>query len=159
MHKKTPVLESFFNAVAGIRLAAALKSENQHEYFPGNVREFLRRDILYNIYETLFVIIFFLLLLLFFYREAFLCTFFISNQDQALALKVPYIFKVFRTQSCLAVAQQFDRVTFVCEKYSNFRDSKFISMISDFEVFAIMLLRERNFSVLSVQQLVVVYYK
>ena len=58
--------------------------------------------------------------------------FFLSNQDQASALKVAYIFKVFRAQSCLMVAQQFDQITYVYEECNNFQDSKLIFMISDF---------------------------
>ena len=50
----------------------------------------------------------------------FLC---ISNQGQALTLKVAYIFKVFGTQSCLMVAQQFDQVTYVCKEFNNFQNS------------------------------------
>ena len=42
---------------------------------------------------------------------------------QALTLKVAYIFKVFRVQSCLIVPQLFDRVIFACEEYVNFQDS------------------------------------
>ena len=74
------------------------------------------------------------------------------------ALKVADTFKVFRVQSCLMVAKsckvalQFDQVTYVCEKYNNFQDSNSIFMISDFKIFPIMLLRQMNFGVLSVQQ-------
>ena len=60
--------------------------------------------------------------------------FFLSNQDQASALKVAYIFKVFRAQSCLMVAQQFDQITYVYDECNNFQDSKFIFMISDFKI-------------------------
>ena len=70
--------------------------------------------------------------------------FFLSNQDQASALKVAYIFKVFRAQSCLMVAQQFDQFTYVCDEYSNFQGSKSIFMISDFKIFPIMLLKQLN---------------
>ena len=38
----------------------------------------------------------------------------------------------------------------VCEEYIDFQDSKLIFMISDFEIFPIMLLRGMNFGVLSV---------
>ena len=61
-------------------------------------------------------------------------TFFLSNQDQTSALKVAYIFKVFRAQSCLMVAQQFDQITYVYDECNNFQDSKFIFMISDFKI-------------------------
>ena len=57
--------------------------------------------------------------------------FFLSNQDQTLALKVAYIFKVFRAQSCLMVAQQFDQITYVYDECNNFQDSKLIFMISE----------------------------
>ena len=67
--------------------------------------------------------------------------FFLSNQDQAPALKIAYIFKVFGAQSCLIVAQQFDQTIYVYEECNNFQDSKLIFMIIDFKVFPIMLLR------------------
>ena len=89
----------------------------------------------------------------FFMRKYFITVtlaFFISNQGQASALKVSYIFKVFGTQSCLMVAQQFDQVTYVCEEYNNFQDSKSVFMTSDFKFFPIMLLRQLNFGILSV---------
>ena len=36
--------------------------------------------------------------------------FFINNYGQTLALKVAYIFKIFKAQSCLMVALQFDQI-------------------------------------------------
>ena len=57
---------------------------------------------------------------------------FIYNQGQASALKVAYIFKIFRAQNGLMVTQQFYEVTQVCEEYNNFQDSKSKFMISDF---------------------------
>ena len=75
---------------------------------------------------------------------------FISNYGQASDLKVAYIFKAFGAQSCLMVAQQFDQVTYVCERNGNFQDSKPIFMISDFKIFPKVLLRQLNFGALSV---------
>ena len=49
----------------------------------------------------------------------------------------------------LMVAQQFDQVTYLCEEYNNFQDSKSIFMISYFKIFPIMLLRKLNFGVFS----------
>ena len=57
--------------------------------------------------------------------------FFISNQGQALALKVAYIFTVFGAQSCLMIAQWFDQVTYVCEECINLQDSKLVFMITN----------------------------
>ena len=85
--------------------------------------------------------------------------FFISNWDQTSALKVAYIFKVFRAQSCLMVAQQFDHAIYVCEEQNNFQNSRSIYLIKNFKVFQIMLLRQLNFAVLSIQQLFYVYCK
>ena len=50
-----------------------------------------------------------------------------------LGLKVAY---------CLA--QQFDQLTYACEEYNNYKNSKSIFMISNFKVFPIMLLRQRK---------------
>ena len=44
---KTPVLESLFNKVAG------LKKRLQHKCFPVNIVKFLKTPILKNIYERL----------------------------------------------------------------------------------------------------------
>ena len=49
-------------------------------------------------------------------------------------------------------AYLFDQVTNVCQKNSDFQDSKPIFMISDFKIFPKMLLR-MNFGALSVWQL------
>ena len=84
---------------------------------------------------------------------------FINNQGQSSTLKVSYIFKVFGTQSGLMVAQQFDQVTYVCEEHRNFQDSKSILMINDFKILPIILLRQLNFDILSVYQLLYIYYK
>ena len=43
----------------------------------------------------------------------------------------------------------FDQVTYACEEYNNFQDSKSIFMISDFKIIK-MLLRQLNFGALSV---------
>ena len=61
---------------------------------------------------------------------------------------VPLKIKVFGAQSCLTVAWQFDQVTFVCEEYSSFQDSKLIFMISDFQIYPVKLLKQLNFDVL-----------
>ena len=61
-------------------------------------------------------------------------TFFLSYQDQASALKIAYIFKVFWAQSCLMVAQQFDQTIYLSKECNNFQDSKLIFMISDFKI-------------------------
>ena len=42
------------------------------------------------------------------------------------------------------LAQQFDQLTYACEEYNNYKNSKSIFMISDFKVFPIMLLRQRK---------------
>ena len=47
--------------------------------------------------------------------------------------------------SCLMIAQQFDQVTYFCQEYSNFQDSKSIFMMSNFSIFPIMLLGPLNF--------------
>ena len=44
-------------------------------------------------------------------------SFSISNQDQASALKVAYIFKIFEDQSCLIAAQWFHQVSYVCQEF------------------------------------------
>ena len=60
---------------------------------------------------------------------------FIRNDGQASALNVAYIFKVFRTQKCLMVAQSFDLLLLicVCEECNNLHNSKSIFMITDFK--------------------------
>ena len=85
--------------------------------------------------------------------------FFISNYGQASALKVAYIFKVFRAQSCLILGYWFDQVTFVCKECNNLQDSKSILMIIDFKIFPIMFLGQLNFDGLSIKQLFYVYCK
>ena len=85
--------------------------------------------------------------------------FFISNQGQASAIKIAYIFKVFGAESCLMVASQFDQVTYVCQECNNFHDSRSIFLKSDFKIFLIMLSRQLNFSVFLGQLLFYVYYK
>ena len=76
--------------------------------------------------------------------------FFISKQVQTSALKVAYIFKGFGAQSCLTVAQYFDQVKYVCEKYSTFLDSKSIFKVCDFKNFSITLFSQLYFVVLLV---------
>ena len=44
-------------------------------------------------------------------------------------------------------AYYFDQVTFSCEEYNNFHDSKLIFIIIDFKTFAMLLLRQLNFGV------------
>ena len=80
---------------------------------------------------------------IFWYNQIY--TFFISKQGQASALKVAYIFKVLGAQTCLMVAWQCDQVTYVCEEYRNFQDSKSIFLTSDFKIFPILLLRQLNY--------------
>ena len=57
--------------------------------------------------------------------------------------------------SCFVV----DQVNYVCEECYNFQDSKLIFLISDLKISPIMLLRQLNFGVLSVELLFYVYYK
>ena len=76
---------------------------------------------LFYIYTILLFFFFFVLQKFFF--------FFTSNQGQASALKVAYIFKVCGAQSCLWVSQWYDQVTYVCEERNNFQDSKSIFII------------------------------
>ena len=52
-HSKTPVLESLFNKVAGLRPPALLKKRHQHSSFPMNFSKFFRTSILKNICERL----------------------------------------------------------------------------------------------------------
>ena len=78
---------------------------------------------------------------------------FLSNQDQASALKIACIFRVFGAQSCSMVAQQFDQITYVYEECNTFQDSKLILMISDFKIFPIMLLRQLNCGVTAILRL------
>ena len=44
--KKTPVLESFLNKVAGLRPAALLKKDSKKEKSPVNIAKFVRTPIL-----------------------------------------------------------------------------------------------------------------
>ena len=76
--------------------------------------------------------------------------FFYKQLGSGLSPQSSLYFKVFGTQSCLMVAQQFEQVTYVYKKYNNFQDSKSIFMISDFKTFPIMLLRQLNLGVFSV---------
>ena len=62
-------------------------------------------------------------------------------------------------QSCSMFAQQFDQVTLFCQKSSSFQNSKTIFMISDFNIFPIMLSILLNFGLLSVYLLFHIYYK
>ena len=59
-------------------------------------------------------------------------------------------FQVFRGSKLLNGCLVFWQVTYVCEEYNHFQDSKSIFMIGDFNIFPIMLLRQLNFGVLSV---------
>ena len=47
-HRKTPVPESLFNKVAGLRLLTLLKNRPRHGYFPVNFAKFLRTPFLWN---------------------------------------------------------------------------------------------------------------
>ena len=86
------------------------------------------------------------------YMSEFTLSFFISNLGQVSALKVTYILKFFGAPSCLMVAQQFDLVTSAGEECNNFQDSKSMFLISAFNIFPIMLLRQLNFGLLSAKQ-------
>ena len=52
-HKKTPVLDSAFNKVAGFWTCKFIKKKLQHKFFPANFSKFLRTPILKNICERL----------------------------------------------------------------------------------------------------------
>ena len=52
-HKKTPVLESLFNKVAGLRTWNVIKKTLQHSCFPVSFVKFLRTPILKNFCERL----------------------------------------------------------------------------------------------------------
>ena len=51
--RKTPVLESLFNKVAGLRARSFIKKRLQHRCFPVKLATFLRTSILKNICEQL----------------------------------------------------------------------------------------------------------
>ena len=42
IHRKTPVLESLFNKVAGLKVCNFIKTRLQRRYFPVNVEKFFR---------------------------------------------------------------------------------------------------------------------
>ena len=52
-HRKTPVLESLFNKVAGLRVCNFIKTRLQHSFFPVKFSNFLRTPTLKNIWERL----------------------------------------------------------------------------------------------------------
>ena len=64
-------------------------------------------------------------------KKSYKLYFFMNNQGHASTLNVTYVFKVFRAQSCLMVAQ----VIYVCKEFNSFHDSKSIFMINDLNVF------------------------
>ena len=53
IHRKTLVLGSHFNNVAGLHACNFFKKSFQHRCFPGNIPNFLKTSILKNIYERL----------------------------------------------------------------------------------------------------------
>ena len=44
VHKKTPVLESLFNKVAGLKAYIFIQKRHQHSCFPVNIAKYLRTD-------------------------------------------------------------------------------------------------------------------
>ena len=86
-------------------------------------------------------------------------TFFYKQLGSGFSPESCLYFQVFGVQSCLMIAQWFDLVTYAFEECNNLQDSKSIFMICDFRIFPIMLLRQLNFGVLSVSQLLYVYCK
>ena len=52
---------------------------------------------------------------------------------------------MFKAQSSLIATYKIDQVTFFCEEYNNFQDSKSIFVIIDFKTFPELLLRQLNF--------------
>ena len=53
IHRKTPVLESRFDKVAGLKVCNFTKKRLQPRCFPANIAKFLRAAILKNISERL----------------------------------------------------------------------------------------------------------
>ena len=53
IHRKTPVLESILNTVAGLKTYNFILKRLQHRYFPVNIAKFLRTSVLKNICEQL----------------------------------------------------------------------------------------------------------
>ena len=53
IHRKTPVLESFFNRFAGLQACNFIKKRLQHRCFPAKFTKFLRIPILKNICQQL----------------------------------------------------------------------------------------------------------
>ena len=56
-HRKTPVLESFFNNVGGLQACNFIKKILQHWCFPMKIAKFLRIPILRNISERLLLFV------------------------------------------------------------------------------------------------------
>ena len=55
IHRKTSVLESLFNKVAGLQACNFIKKRYQHRCFPVNISKFSRTSILKNICVRLLV--------------------------------------------------------------------------------------------------------
>ena len=53
IHRKTPVLKSLFNKVAGLKACNFIKKRLQRRRFPANIAKFLRTAILKNINERM----------------------------------------------------------------------------------------------------------
>ena len=53
IHRRTPVLMSLFNKVAGLRACNFIKKRFQHRCFPVNIAKFLRTPISKNFCERL----------------------------------------------------------------------------------------------------------
>ena len=53
IHRKTPVLESLVNKVAGLKAYNFIKKRFQHRCFPVNIQKILRTTVLKNIRESL----------------------------------------------------------------------------------------------------------
>ena len=54
IHRKTPVVESLFNTVAGLQACKLIKKKLQHRCFPENIAKFLRTAFLQNNYGGYF---------------------------------------------------------------------------------------------------------
>ena len=101
----------------------------QHKRMQISLGELIAAPELCGSTIRLFYLYTILLFFFFFFFGKKIFFFFISNQGQASALKVAYIFKVCGAQSCLWVSQWYDQVTYVCEERNNFQDSKSIFII------------------------------
>ena len=53
IYRKTAILDSLFNKVAGLKVCNFIKKRLRHWYFPVNIAKFLRTPILKNIFKWL----------------------------------------------------------------------------------------------------------